>query len=81
MERLVQIEEYFLGGNVWAIETMSLTERVKFFRDTGEWPGVHSKEATEMSMQSNIDRERAAGKDYCAEKKLSRAREAGLKIK
>ncbi len=79
--RLVHIEKCLLGGDTWATEGMSLTDRIKFFRDTGEWPGVHSKEATKMFMQGDIDGERTAGKDYCAEKKLARAREAGLEIR
>lgn len=80
-KRLTRIEEGVLGGPTWATATMSFAQRLKFFRDTGEWPGMNSKAVTEMSMQGNIDAERADGKDYCAARKLERAREAGLKVK
>jgi hypothetical protein len=80
-EILNHIEEIILYGSTWAIETMTPWQRLKFYRDTGEWPGLHSKEVLEMFMQGNIDAERSAGKYYCAEKKLSRAKEAGLAIK
>lgn len=49
--------------------------------DTAEWPGMHLRETTELFMQGDIDAERADRKDYCADKKLKRAQEAGLKIK
>lgn len=81
VEKLVQIEKCFLGGSTWATETMSFGQRIKFFRDTREWPGLHLKETTEMFMQGDIDAERRDGKVYCAKKKLSRAKEAGLNIR
>ena len=80
-ERLTKLEERLLGGSTWATETMTFCQRLKFFRDTGEWPGACSKATLGMFMQGNIDMERAAGKTYCAKKKLKRAKEAGLDIK
>jgi hypothetical protein len=80
-QKLTKIEEFILCGKTWATETMSFWQRLKFYRDTGEWPGLHSKEALEMFIQGVINVEREAGKNYCAEKKSERAREAGLSIK
>lgn len=76
-----KIEEGIFGKSTWATESMTFAQRLKFFRDTGEWPGVYSREATAMFMQSNIDAERAEGKQFCANQKLKRAKEAGLKVK
>lgn len=81
VEKLTQVEEILLGGPTWATQSMSFNQRLKFFRDTGEWPGANSKEATTMFMRGNIHAERKDGKDYCADKKLARANEAGLEIK
>lgn len=80
-KRLTRIEEVMLGGGNWATESMTLKQRAKFYRDIGMWPGLHSREATEMFMQSHIDAERARGKNDCADRKSQRAREAGLTIK
>lgn len=80
-EKLNQIEEFILCGGTWATETITFWQRLKFYRDTGEWPGLHSKDVLQFIMQNDIDTERKAGKNYCAEKKLSRAREAGLNIR
>ena len=74
-------EEALFYGPTWATETMTALQRLRFYRDTGEWPGVHSLEATEIFMQSDINQERAQGKDFCANQKLQRAMEAGLDIK
>ena len=79
-ERLTKIEEILLGGPTWATETMTFGQRLRFYRDTGEWPGACRRETLEMFMQGNIDAERAAGKTYCANQKLKRAKEAGLDI-
>lgn len=80
-EKLTQLEEKILCGPTWATESMTFRQRLTFFRDTGEWPGLHSKAVTEMLMQGNIDAERAKGKIYCANQKLKRAKEARLEIK
>ena len=80
-KELNKIEEHILGGGTWATVEMTFWERWKFFRDTGEWPGIHSKEMSEMVLQSDIDGEKVAGKNYCAWQKSTRAKEAGLKVK
>ena len=80
-EKLTIIEEKMLGCSNWATESMSFGQRVKFYRDTGEWPGVVSKQSLEIFMQSNINLERVDGKNYCVDKKLTRAKEAGLDVK
>lgn len=79
-EIFTRIEETILCGSNWATETMTVGARLRFFRDTGQWPGLHTIEATEMFMQADIDAERAQGKHYCAQRKLARAKEAGLNI-
>ena len=76
-----KIEEGLIGEETWATQTMSFTDRLRFYRDTGEWPGLYSKEVIEMFMQNSIDQERADGKSYCAQRKLDRAKEANLDIK
>ena len=78
---LTNIERSLLCGDTWATQTMSFTDRLRFYRDTGEWPGLYSKEVIEMFMQNSIDQERADGKSYCAQRKLDRAKEANLDIK
>ncbi len=80
-EKITEIEEWILGDSTWATRSMTFGERLRFYRDTGEWPGLHSIVATEIFMQGDIDAERADGKDYCAGRKLQRAKEAGLNIK
>ena len=77
---ITNLEEKFWGGPTWATKDMTPVQRIMFFRDTGVWPGQYTKMSTEMFMQTDIDSEREAGKDFCAEQKLKRAREAGLNI-
>lgn len=69
-----------LFGETWATEEMTLLQRLKFYRDTGEWPGVYTKETLEMNMRESIAAERADGKRDCVKRKLARAKEAGLNI-
>lgn len=78
--KLTEIERGLLG-ETWAILAMSFWARLRFFRDTAEWPGYYSKETTRVLMQQDIDAERADGKTFCANKKLARAREAGLDVR
>lgn len=75
-----RLEEQMLG-KTWATQRMSFWQRLKYFRYTGEWPGVYSEESTEMALQSTVDAERTDGKKHCAQIKLARAKEAGLNIK
>ena len=80
-ERLTRIEERILGGPTWATQGMNFQQRLRFYRDTGQWPGLHTKGVTQMVMQNDIDAEKEQGKDFCAQQKLERAKEAGLDIK
>ena len=80
-EILTRIEESILCGSTWATSSMTFGQRLRFWRNTGEWPGVYLKTTTEMLMQSNIDAERSDGKIYCANRKLERVKDAGLKVK
>lgn len=59
---------------------VSLADRLRFFRDTGLWPGQYEKETTASFMQADIDSAREFGQDFCADQKLQRAREAGLDV-
>ena len=76
-----EVEAFVLGGQTWATREMSFPERLKFYRYTGEWPGLYSKETTRLFMQGSIEAERVAGKHFCAGIKLKRAKEAGLMVK
>ena len=80
VERVLTNVERSLLGDTWAIQRMSFSGRARIFRDFGEWPGIHGEGATRMFMQSDIEREKASGKLYCAQRKLERAREAGFEI-
>lgn len=80
IERFFIKIETALLGRTWAVATMTSLERLKFYRDTGEWPGIHSRITTEMFLQGDIDAERFDSKTYCADKKMARAKEAGLNI-
>lgn len=56
-------------------------QRLKFYKDTGEWPGLSTKLLLEIVMQVDIDKERKDGKYFCAKQKLARAKEAGLAVR
>jgi hypothetical protein len=77
---LTRIEQILLG-DTWAMQEMTSKDRLRFYRDTGIWPGYNRKELTSLIMQNDIDAERRDGKKYCADQKLARAREAGLDVK
>jgi hypothetical protein len=77
----VKIERACMGGETWAMQSMTFAQRLKFYRDTGEWPGQHSDSATTMFIQGDINNERRDGKSFCANQKLRRAIEAGLDIR
>ena len=82
IERIITgVEEKFWGGPTWATEEMSVKDRLRFYRDTGLWPGQFEKATTASFMQADIDSARQAGQDFCAAQKLQRAREAGLDVK
>lgn len=64
----------------WASKP-SFLDRLRFFRDTGVWPGGCSKDSLRMFMEGNIEAEIADGKLGCARRKRARASEIGLEIK
>ena len=59
---------------------MTFWQRWLFYRDTAVWPGQFSKETTALGVGSDIKKEMAEGKTFCANQKLSRAESAGLDI-
>jgi len=75
-----EIEETILLGPNWATENTSFWERLLFFRDTGIWPSLHSRETLTLHMQNDIERERADGKIFCANQKTTRSKSMGIKI-
>ncbi len=70
-------------GDTWALHDMRLVARLRFFRDTGERPGVYSKEVTAMHFESAIGHEIKENSieslDF-ARRLLQRTQEAGLNI-
>jgi len=75
---LTRVESKLLGGPTWATDSMTARERLRFYRDTGQWPGLHSKPSTQMFIEADIRSAEEIGQPECAEIKRCRAREAGL---
>ncbi|KKU12250.1 MAG: hypothetical protein UX19_C0003G0005 [Candidatus Woesebacteria bacterium GW2011_GWA1_45_8] len=46
---LTGIEEELLG-KTWTMGSMTFRQRLRFFRDTGEWPGTHLRETTALTL-------------------------------
>ena len=86
MNKLVEFcegVERSILGNTWALEEMTLLGRLRFFRDTGEWPGVYSKPVTEIHFSSIISQELEEGsRDSLefAKRLLQRTQEAKLNL-